>query len=161
MKKVAVSLVALSALLVGISPSHAGFYAGLNTSLFSKLKAKPTKLSGHQDTLNFGYNFPWFIPIEVEGEYSFSKYEKQKVNSYGLTGHFFLPFPIVSPYLGYGLGRINLKNSSTGSQGMNQFVAGVKYKIPVAPIAVSTEYRYIMADKVDLYQLLLGIKYMF
>ena len=78
-----------------------------------------------------------------------------------MVGHFFLPFPIVSPYLGYGLGRINLKDSKDGSQGMNQFVAGVKYKIPVAPIAVSTEYRYIMADKVDLYQLLLGVKYMF
>ncbi len=161
MKKVTLSIVALAAVLSSVSPSHAGFYAGLNTSLFSKLKAKPVKLSGHQDILNFGYNFPWFIPVEVEAEYSLGKYEKQKTNSYGLVGHFFLPFPIVSPYLGYGLGRINLKDSKDGSQGMNQFVAGVKYKIPVAPIAVSTEYRYIMADKVDLYQLLLGVKYMF
>jgi len=160
MKKLSLSAMALVSLMGGIvSTSHAGFYAGLNTSLFSTMKAKHSKTAGHQHTVNFGYNFPWFVPVEVEAEYSFSKYESQKANSYGLIGHFFLPAPIVSPYLGYGIGSMTIKNGN--DQAINQFIAGVKYKIPVAPIAVSSEYRYIIADKVDLYQLLLGVKYMF
>ena len=158
MKKIAFSVIALSALLSGISAkSHAGFYAGFSNTLFSKIHDK-SNISGYQRIINLGYNFPWFVPAEIEGEYSFGKYKSQDVSSYGITGHFFIPAPVVSPYLGYGIGSMEMKSKD---QSIHQFVAGVKYKIPVAPIAILAEYRYILGNEADVTQSLLGIKYIF
>ncbi len=145
----------------GISQANAGFYAGANLAYSD---AKNADVDGSRFGINFGYDFPLFIPLAAELEYSYNDMGNVEISSYGANGYFFIPFPIVSPYLGYGVGTADTDSvGGSAEESYQNFIAGVRFDLPVLPLSISAEYRLQKIEGAgdDIMQALLGVKYMF
>ncbi len=136
----------------GIASAQADFYAGIGAgaSLNNGSVTHQDIVSDYKNTPIYsiagGYELP--LPIlDIRGEVEYlrirpnAKYgEDSKFDGVFLNGCADIPFvPVIDPYVGAGIGytRFDHKNS-TAWQG----IAGVEYGIPVLPVTLAGEYRY-------------------
>lgn len=114
---------------------------------FSNVKEDYKSSSAYSIAL--GYDLP-VVPLRFEGEFFSNsakvEHTKKHVRYNALMGNAYLnlPFPIVSPYVGAGVGYVRLKGDNVSAwQGM----VGVETNIPLVPLKGGLEYRYISSDE--------------
>lgn len=164
MKKITTIITALSTVLL-IQEANAGFYMGANISGYSKADLEKTI----QDkdamfwSVALGYKLPFLIPLSIEAEYSQNKLEMDTMKTFNANAYFFVPFiPIVSPYVGVGVGNTKVKLETEAKNNLlTQYMGGVMVKVPFFPVAANIEYRYMDFHKNNISQIVMGIKYMF
>lgn len=156
MKKVFLGLSFLLT-IVAFQSANAEFYAslGAGTSINSGSTITNHVRSTYKNTpvysLAGGYELPFIssiidTTIRAEGEYlrirPKSKGEGKDSSFDGVmaNGYVNIPFPIVDPYVGMGVGMARFDhNNSIAYQG----IAGLDYALPMLPLTVSGEYRYL------------------
>ncbi len=150
----------ISALSVGLFfgtalSAQAGMYIGAGLG-YAKNKGDVKFSSFKEDykssstySVAVGYDLP-VVPVRLEGELfsNSSKIEhtKKHVRYNALMGNAYvnLPFPIVAPYVGAGVGYVRLKGDNVSAwQGM----FGVETNIPLIPVTGGLEYRYISSGE--------------
>lgn len=159
MKKI--SQVVLMTMVMINFPAHAGFYGSLGVGSTTDIELEDntgTKFSVDSDvaySVAVGYEVP-LLPLRVEaesismrgadGDFAGDSYS---MNALMLNAYAGLPIPIVSPYIGAGVGEgiATLDNSgSSGYTSAYQVMAGLDVSLPLLPFSVGVEYRYFNSD---------------
>lgn len=116
-----------------------------------------------------GYQVDFLFKPRAEIEYLYTRahYDGHKadMNSVLVNGYVTIPFPVLDPYVGIGVGRVRLNHDdSTIGQG----IAGLEFELPVVPLTVGAEYRYLKvfdqtngAQKFDDNVFLMKLRYAF
>lgn len=98
-----------------------------------------------------GYELPLALTnIRMEGEYlrirPNAKYgSDSKFDALMANGYVEIPLiPVIDPYVGLGIGMVRFDhNNSIALQGM----MGVEYELPVIPVTIGAEYRYLKVNE--------------
>ncbi|MBN2676232.1 MAG: porin family protein [Alphaproteobacteria bacterium] len=155
MKKL--SLVALATMLVGgAMPATAGFYGSLGVgSALSASVEDADADDGAAYAIAVGSDVP-LLPVRVEVEsfdiqfgdltYSTDNYGKFSAHGLMLNAYAGLPIPVVSPYIGAGIGKAQTSATeahASKTESAYQLMAGIELSIPLLPFALGVEYRYL------------------
>lgn len=148
-----------AAILVGMAATvKADFYAGAGFGM-SFNNGSIDEARGFRDSykdtpayaLYGGYELPLpLLDIRGEVEYLRIKPKAKHGNSRTMDAAMaravaVVPFvPLVDPYVGLGLGYARYDHANIALQEMT---AGVEYELPVAPITIGAEYRYLKSNE--------------
>jgi len=107
--------------------------------------------SNRNVSVALGYQVDFLLKPRAEIEYLYTRVNydahKKDMNSVFINGYLTIPFPLIDPYVGVGLGhaRLNHDDSPVG-----QAILGLEYDFSLLPIAVGAEYRYLkLFDKTN------------
>ncbi|MDD4519626.1 MAG: outer membrane beta-barrel protein [Alphaproteobacteria bacterium] len=135
------------------SKAQAGMYVGAGLGIAGN-SGEAAEVATSQDydyksspaySLSLGYDVP-ILPIRVEGEFIRNSAKLKEIGNKvflnGLMANAYvnLPFPIVSPYIGAGVGFVRFKGENTSAY---QAMLGVEASIPFVPVKGGVEYRYL------------------
>ncbi len=157
MKKIILAVSAVLCIGWGIS-AKADFYAGAGLGM-SFNNGSIDDVRGFKDSykdtpayaLYGGYELP--LPLlDVRGEVEYlrlkpkAKYGKSRTMDAAIARAIaVVPFvPLVDPYVGLGLGYARYDHANVALQ---EVTAGVEYELPLMPVTVGAEYRYLKTNE--------------
>jgi opacity protein-like surface antigen len=148
--------------------ANAGLYVGASYgSTNASVKIDGTKSDPNKDNnalsayVGYSINFPLFPTVKVEFEYGHSSFDKEGIyeataDRYMVNGYISIPqpLPIISPYVGFGAGSVDLESksggtTSSGSAEAYQAMLGVEINVPLFPIKPAVELKYITSSDID------------
>lgn len=155
MKKLLLALCCTVAFHVGTA--HAGLYgsAGIGASLNDGSVTHDAIQSSYKNTPVYavaaGYELP--LPIlDIRGEIEYLRIRPNakhgpdsKFDGVFLNGYADIPLvPVVDPYVGLGLGYSRFDHTNSPAL---QAMTGIEYELPILPIAIGGEYRYMKVNE--------------
>lgn len=150
-------LLACLLVLLATTNAKAGIYGsiGAGISLNDGSAVHDSVMSDYKNTpvyaFALGYELP-FPLLDARGEVEYlrirpnAKYgSDSKIDAAFINGYADIPLiPIVDPYVGIGIGYARFDHTNTPAlQGM----AGLEYEIPVLPLTIGAEYRYMKVNE--------------
>lgn len=150
-------LLALACAFIAV-PALAEFY--VSAGLGATYNRGSIIRDGHKDdydtsasySLAFGYDLPFIDLVRIEAEYMHNRSDIEKaggavsMNALMANGYVDLPLPLplITPYVGAGLGYARLESDNVMAY---QGIIGVDAEIFVLPIIGSLEYRYMETNR--------------
>ncbi len=157
MKKSLLALMCAAGVL-GATSANAGFYGsvGLGNSMGVDFEGGAESNGGFSNLIAVGYKVP-LLPIKVElenfhydgGSVDTLAGSSTIVNGTMINAYAALPTPIVSPYIGIGVGQGDMTVDYVGTSGRTgaiQGMVGLELDIPLIPVNFAVEYRVTRID---------------
>ena len=156
MKKHLCTLV-LAGTLMMAGAAQADFYAGLGIggSFNGGSVYKNNVKSHYKDSPVFSFSGGYQLPLpllDIRGEVEYLRTRPhtkdsrtKQLDGLFLNAYGSIPFvPLIDPYVGLGIGRVRFDHkNSFAVQGM----IGAEYSLPIAPVVLGTEYRYMKINE--------------